>query len=132
MSLDDPTLHPRHPGRGCSTSLICAEGDEAEVGGFFVFFPSGATKQMAWRQVQPIQPTLEAAKTFTGKLIESLQSAGQWDDLNATNWVSVCAAVQRIILDWNDSLQRRINVEMVRQLGEPDRPKLPPARQRMH
>jgi hypothetical protein len=114
-------LHPRHPGRGCSTSLIAAESPqgEPEVGGFFVFLPSGETKSIAWRQPRPIAPPLEAAKQFTANLVQSLLDANTdaaRADLDATNWASVTAAVQRIILDWNDGVQMRINARMAQEL----------------
>jgi hypothetical protein len=115
-------LAPGHPGRGKPTSLIRAESPdgEPEVGGFYVFFPSGATKQIAWRQPQPIMPTLDAAKEFTAKLIEQLQRDGSAEaisDFDKTNWASVVAAVQRVILDWNDQVQRRISTRMAQLLG---------------
>lgn len=115
----DPTLHPRHPGRGKPTSLIAAESvdGEAEVGGFVVFFPSGATKVVGWRSAAPITPTLEAAKKYTANLIESLQKQGLDSDIDRTNWVSVAAAIQRIILDWNGAVQVRIGAEMAKRFG---------------
>lgn len=114
----DPTLHPRHPGRGCTTSLIAAEGDEAEQGGVFLFFPSGATKVIGWRQVQPITPTLDAAKQYAAKVIEALQRDGLHSDIDRTNWVSVTAAIQRIIMDWNDSIKVRIGTAWAREFRE--------------
>lgn len=115
----DPALHPRHPGRGKPTSLIAAESadGQAEVGGFVAFFPSGATKTVAWRSASPITPTLEAAKEYTAKLIETLQADGLHSDLDRTNWVSVAAAVQRCIMDFNTVLQVRIGAEMAKRFG---------------
>jgi hypothetical protein len=112
-------LHPRHPGRGSSTHLIAAEGvnGEAEVGGFLIFFPSGATKQVGWRQATPITPTLEASKQFASKVIESLMKDGLQTDIDGTNWVSVTAAIQRVILDWNSVMQVRIGAEMAKRFG---------------
>ena len=91
-------LAPGHPGRGKPTSLIRCESPsgDPEVGGFYVFFPSGATKTIGWRQPQPISPTLDAAKEFTAKIIESLQRDGSEaaiSDFDTTNWTSVVAAV---------------------------------------
>ncbi len=110
-------LHPNHPGKGCNTTLIAVESVDGnpEMGGFLVFLPSGATKQVRWRQVRPIQPTLDAAKEFTTKLVDSLLKADTPEaraDVNGTNWTSVAAAVQRIILDWNDGIQQRIGARM--------------------
>lgn len=115
----ESTLHPRHPGRGCSTSLIAAEGDEPEKGGFFLFLPSGATKVISWHQVKPITPTLDAAKQYAAKIIESLQRDGLADDIDRTNWASVTAAIQRVILDWNQAIGRRIGARMAREFGGP-------------
>ncbi len=110
--VPDTRLHPKHPGRGSSTSLVAAEGDDPHVGGFFIFLPSGATKTVAWRQSKPITPTVDAAKRYAAAVIESLQKDGLADDIDRTNWASVTAAIQRIILDWNGAIGRRIGVEM--------------------
>lgn len=108
-------LHPRHPGRGEPTSVILAESDDPQVGGFLCFFPSGATKQVGWRQLQAITPTLDAAKQFTIKVVEQLQKDGLHGDINGTNWASFVACVQRCILDFNDKLAERIGAKMAQE-----------------
>jgi hypothetical protein len=113
--LRNDGLHPRHPGRGKPASVIAAEADDAEVGGFYAFFPSGATKVVSWRQLQAITPTLDAAKQFTVKVVEQLQRDQLNDDINGTNWASFVAAVQRVILDWNDKLAERIGAKMAKE-----------------
>ena len=110
-------LHPRHPGRGQPTSLIELESAnrDPEVGGFMIHLPSGATKTVHWRTARPITPTLDAAKEYTAKVVDGLvraDTAEAWADVNGTNWTSVCAAVQRIILDWNSKIQVRIGERM--------------------
>lgn len=112
-------LHPRHPGRGQPTALIRMEGDRVEHGGFLVFLPSGATKQVAWHSPKPITPTLDAAKEYTGRVIQQLEEKGMHDDIQKTNWVSVCAAVQRVILDFNDQVTKAINTKMSHDLMLP-------------
>jgi hypothetical protein len=111
-------LHPRHPGIGCSTSLIALEGDETEVGGFAIFFPSGRTKFVNWRSLKPITPTLDACKDYTAKVIDGLLNGDEvaMKDMEATNWVSVAAAVQRTILDFNTRVTKAINTRMAGQL----------------
>lgn len=118
-------LHPRHPGRGCSTSLIAVEGDEPEVGGFFIFFPSGRTKTVHWRSLKPIMPTLDAAKDYTAKILEGLLKGDEvgLSDMEKTNWVSVAAAIQRIILDFNGKVTTAINTKMAQSLILPGNPK---------
>lgn len=114
-------LHPRHPGIGCATSLIRLEGDAVEQGGFLLFLPSGATKVVGWRSPKPITPTLEAAKKYASEVVESLLQDGGIEnpDIQRTNWVSVTAAVQRIILDFNDRVTQAINTKMSRDLMLP-------------
>mgnify|MGYP003340818455 CR=1 FL=1 len=114
-------LHPRHPGRGRPTSLVRLEADEVERGGFMIFLPSGATKIVGWHTVKPITPTLEAAQQYTAQVAETLIKAGgiEQQDVQQTNWTSVAAAVQRIILDFNSRLQAAINAKMAADLMTP-------------
>lgn len=110
-------LHPRHPGRGKCSVIECeSAAGKPEEGGFLIFLPSGATKTVAWRNLRPIQPTLEAAKDFCTSVVDSLIKDGgpEHPDIMAVNWTSVCAAVQRVILDFNDKLSGEIRAKMVR------------------
>jgi hypothetical protein len=84
------------------------EADDPEVGGFIVTMPSGRSKVIAWRSAVPISPTLEAAKKYAAEVITSLQSSGQHRDVEATNWASFAAAVQRLIDEWNDKLRAHL------------------------
>jgi len=105
-------LHEKHPGLGCSTTLVAGETNEPECGGFYIFLPSGLTKVVAWRSMQAITPTKEAAQKYATELVDSLLKDGKLSDVERTNWASVTAAIQRIILDWNDRLKIRINEKM--------------------
>jgi hypothetical protein len=112
-------LHQRHPGRGkCAViELESAEG-EPEVGGLLIFLPSGSTKIVSWRTASPITPTLDAAKDYCARIVDSiLKSNGgrpEHPDIANVNWTSVCAAVQRVILDFNDKLSTAARAKMVR------------------
>lgn len=120
-------IHPEHPGLGCSTSLKRLEGTEPEVGGVIIFFPSGLFHDISWRAVQHITPTKEAAVRFVGQIVEDLNKKAAKaegpareaieQDLARTNWVSVTAAVQRVIMDWNDKLSSAISAKMAQQFG---------------
>lgn len=116
-------LHPRHPGRGkCAVIEVESAENDPEVGGFILFLPSGATKVVHWRCARPITPTLEAAQEHCTKVVDSMLKAngGHPDhpDIAHVNWTSVCAAVQRVILDWNDKITGAINAKMVRDAVE--------------
>jgi hypothetical protein len=113
-------LHPRHPGRG-KCGLIEVESMEGrpEIGGFLIFLPSGKTKVVHWNSTKPLTPTLDAAKKYTAEVVDSLLKApgshGIEDpDVRGTNWTSVCAAVQRIVLDFNERITGAINAKMAR------------------
>lgn len=116
-------LPPRHPGRGkCAVIEIEAVDREPEIGGFMIFLPSGATKTVHWRSTKPITPTLDAAKDYCARVVDSiLKSNGghpEHPDIAGVNWTSVCAAVQRVILDWNDKVTGAINAKMIRDMVE--------------
>ena len=86
-----------------------ADSPDPDVAGFVVEFPSGTRKSIAWRSKAPITPALDAAKEYAAKLLAARSSEpGGMDDVNRTNWASVTAAVQRIIMDWNDETRARL------------------------
>lgn len=125
MSTDERNdgLHPRHPGRG-KTAIIELESDsgEPEIGGFLIFLPSGATKSVHWRLAKHITPTLDAAQEYVAKIVDSIMRANngntQHPDIAGVNWTSVAAAIQRVIMDWNDKLTTAINAKMTRDIME--------------
>ena len=109
-------MHERHPGRGKGTFIIEAEGSELEEGGFFAFMNDGSTKVVQWRSTSHITPTFDAAKTYAIKLAEMLHKSG-WTQaqIEDIRWDSVTAAIQRVIMDWNDKLTGGISAKMARE-----------------
>ena len=92
-----------------AVKLWPAESPDPDIAGFIVEFPSGTRKSVAWRSKAPITPALDAAKEYAAELLAARSSEpGGLDDVNRTNWASVTAAVQRIILDWNDKTRGRL------------------------
>jgi hypothetical protein len=73
--------------------------------------PSGASKSVVWRQAAPIEPTLEAAKKCAAQIIEALSADARYDDMERTNWTSVVAAIQKIVMDWNDKRREALYAE---------------------
>lgn len=114
-------LHPRHPGRGkCGVIELESSEGKVEEGGFLLFLPSGKTKVCPWHTAKPITPTLEAAKEFATKVVDSIIKAEGIGspDIQRVNWTSVTAAIQRVIMDFNDKLTGAINAKMVRDAVE--------------
>lgn len=92
-----------------AVKLWPADSPDPDVAGFVVEFPSGTRKSVAWRSKAPITPALDAAKEYAAELLAARSSEpGGMDDVNRTNWASVTAAVQRIIMDWNDKTRARL------------------------
>ena len=92
-----------------AVKLWPADSPDPEVAGFVAEFPSGTRKSVAWRSPAPIVPALDAAKQYAAELLAARSSEpGGGDDVNRTNWASVTAAVQRIIMDWNDETRARL------------------------
>lgn len=85
------------------TTLQRLDSPELSVGGFLIVFPSGRSKSVHWRSEIPIHPTLEAAKKYAASTVQTLLDERQTDDLERTNWVSVTAAIERIIKDFNST-----------------------------
>ena len=85
-----------------------AESNQDDVGGFIVEFSNNRRKQFVWRTGAPILPALDAAKQYAETLINGLVADGMMSEVHATNWVSAIAAIQKIILDWNDKLTQRL------------------------
>jgi hypothetical protein len=86
-----------------------ASNNDPRIGGFVVEFPSGARKSAHWISDAPFQDTLDAAKQYTAKLIDSCLKQGLIDDLERTNIPSLVAAVQQIIMDWNERTRTRLH-----------------------
>lgn len=112
-------LPPRHPGRGKAGCIeLEAVDGSPEIGGFIVFLPSGRAKTLHWRQAQPITPTLDAAKEFCTRIVDALLKESNGNpshpDIQGVNWTSMAAAVQRIILDWNDKVSGAVRAKMLR------------------
>lgn len=108
-------LHPRHPGRGkCAVIELESADGKVEDGGFLVFLPSGKTKVVPWRTAKPITPTLEASKKYATEVVDSIIKAEGIGspDIQRVNWTSVTAAIQRVIIDFNQKLVGAINTKM--------------------
>ena len=84
------------------------ESNQDDIGGFIVEFSNNLRKQVVWRTGAPILPALEAAKQYAAALAEGMIADRMMPEVNATNWVSTVAAIQKIILDWNDKLTQRL------------------------
>lgn len=86
-----------------TTSLIRLESPtDNTVGGFAITYPSGACKSLSWRSQAPIPDTLAAAKHYAAQALQNCMDEGRSGDANGTNWASVTAAVQRVLMDWNE------------------------------
>ena len=92
--------------------LYPAEIDKSDpkswVSGFIVRMPSGLSLQVAWRAPAPIVPPLDAAKQYAAELITALQKRNAHKDLEVTNWPSAVAAIQKVILDFNEKISAHL------------------------
>lgn len=80
-------------------------------GGFVIRFESGRAEVIEWDRGAPFSDAAitPAAKQLTARVLDKLLTtrAGT-DDAERTNWASVTAAVQRILVDWNEGLKRHV------------------------
>jgi hypothetical protein len=101
-----------------STTLHRLEGPRPTIGGFLITFPSGTRKTVHWEYDRPIKDTLTAAKGYAAKVVQTLLDEGKHDDIGRTNWTSVTAAIQAIIVQWNTVTR----AAFVSAIGLPDAP----------
>ena len=87
-----------------STNLIRLESDDPHVAGVLIRFDSGTAKTVVWSANQVISPALDAAKEYTAAVIDALVKENREADVRDTNWVSVAAAMHRIIRDFNSKI----------------------------
>jgi hypothetical protein len=73
---------------------------DPKIGGFLITFPSGLSKEVVWQSAVPAPDPLRAAKEFTAGVLQQLLEEQRQDDIDRTNWVSVTAAVQKIVKDF--------------------------------
>jgi hypothetical protein len=86
------------------TSLIRLESPaDACAGGVAITYPSGTCKALSWRSQAPIPDTLAAAKQYAAQALQNCLDEGRTDDAERTNWASVAAAMQRVLMDWNEA-----------------------------
>ena len=87
-----------------------AEADDPRVGGLIAEFDSGVRKSIAWRSQAPILEPLAAAKQYVSELLQCLIDERHMHEVEGTNWASATAAVQKIIIDWNEKTRTRLRV----------------------
>lgn len=92
------------------TRLIRLESvnSDPSIGGFAIEFPSKNCKSVSWRSEAPIVDTLAAAKEYAAKALQTCLDEGRRDDAERTNWASVTAAVQHVIVEWNAKLREHL------------------------
>lgn len=81
-----------------------SKSDDATHGGLWIRFDTGRNKLVQWHSDAPIQPTRDAAKEWTVKLIDALIRDNANVEVRETNWVSVMAAVEAVVCEFNSRL----------------------------
>jgi len=78
-------------------------------GGALITYPSGHTQQVVWRSDgRLILPTKDAAKQYAAAALQRLMDERRIDDAERTNWVSLTAAMEKILTDFNDILRAHL------------------------
>ncbi len=76
-----------------------------QIGGVLFKFPSGLQKTLQWEYSRPVVDTLKVSKHLTACLLDELMREDKADDINRTNWVSLTAAIQKMVGDWNAKMR---------------------------
>lgn len=98
----NPADIPDRPMTLTIVPMESADGD-ADVFGFLCVFPSGTKFTLGCRfgkGVVDTSPTM--AKEFATKIVEALMQRGDEGSIAGTNWASVTAMMQKLLLDFNN------------------------------
>jgi hypothetical protein len=78
-------------------------------GGALITYPSGHTQQLHWHSDgRLILPTRDAAKQYAISALQKLLDERRTDDAERTNWPSLIAALERILIDFNEILRAHL------------------------
>lgn len=84
------------------------DASNPKVGGFIVYWTETETCIVHWVHGAPIPDTFDAAKEFTSKVVQHLLNKQDRKNLDGTNWPSMTAAVQAMIVTWNEKLVKHL------------------------
>jgi hypothetical protein len=95
-----------------SATLRRLEGvTDGRQGGVLLTTPSGLQLAAYWSESAPIVDTLATAKQCATDLVQHLIAKHGGADVDRINWVSVVAAVQRIVQEWNAARRDALYLE---------------------
>lgn len=101
------------------TDLTRLESDDPAIAGVLFSFPSGLKKVASWHSHQVILDQREFAEKCTVALIDDLLKLGAPGEsaVRDTNWVSVVAAMGKLIADFNADLVARESAGLARRFA---------------
>lgn len=95
MKIEDIPAYPE------TLTFVPLEADSINVFAFLAVFPNGARLAVSATYPQGAVD-LKHAQEFATKLVEKLLMSRDEASVRGTNWASASAAIQRLILDFND------------------------------
>ena len=84
------------------------EGATPYAGGALIVWPSKYAKEIAWHSATGIRDAQAFAKAQAASLLDELMREGKGDEANGTNWPSLVAALQRIVVEFNERLRAHL------------------------
>lgn len=85
------------------------ETNDPRIGGILLSYEGNPTGVSAvWKVARPCADPRALAQDVASRLLDRLISARRVVDADNTNWVSVVAACEKLIRDWNFSLARAL------------------------
>ena len=75
----------------------------SEWGGVLIVFDDRSAIELTWRQAAPVIDTLQGAKALAARAIDQLLRTGRGALVNSINAPSMVAALQRHLMDWNET-----------------------------
>lgn len=94
-----------------TTALVAAEHEDPNVFACVIKFPNGRIMQMSSKPIKPEQNiSADAYKHYSDKVVAYLLAKNDDESIRQTNWVSFMAAMQKLIIDWNQKRTKALEV----------------------
>jgi len=91
-----------------TATLTRFEADNPKAGGVRLVTPSGIVVDAGWMWGAPLADTLGVAKLLATRMVDTLLREHGGKDVDRISWVSVTAAIQRHVMDWNENLRKHL------------------------
>ena len=79
--------------------------NDPRIAGILVVFPNSQGIELTWSARAPIKDPHKEAKSYATMLVDALREGGMQHHIDGTNWSSMVASIQKMIVDFSARLR---------------------------